>query len=167
MAVSDGGEIVLARFVDGASDSLWMMASSGASWPITNDRPAAAAFFPKSRNAVVTDPSGASLVLETDGAAARIPLVASSESPSVFSSVSTSEDGRQVFLADANSGVITIVDMETQTPTFVDCRCRPTGFYRLKGTSVFRLTEPSGEPVMVLDASSNEPRIVVIPTGGR
>ena len=80
-----------------------------------------------------------------------------------FSAVSTSEDGRRVFLTQVNSGNVAIVDTETQTSVMLDCQCRATGLYRLKGTSVFRLTETSREPTTVLDASAAEPRVVLIP----
>jgi hypothetical protein len=39
----------------------------------------------------------------------------------------------------------------------------PTGFRPLKGTSVFRLSDPADGPVAVLDASSAEPRIIILP----
>jgi hypothetical protein len=79
-----------------------------------------------------------------------------------FSSISASDDGRSVFLADGSTGNIAIVDAQTGISTLTSCSCKPTGFKHLKGTSIFRLTETSSSPLMVLDASS-QARVIPIP----
>ena len=58
---------------------------------------------------------------------------------------------------------VTIADLETGVSTVLSCDCVPTGFRPLKGTSVFRLSDPADGPVAVLDASSAEPRIMILP----
>jgi hypothetical protein len=165
LAVSDDGTIALMRFVEEESAALWVMDSSGASWPLSTDRPSAAAFLPNSSDAIIAEDATQSAFLAVDlrGAATRMPLIAAEEGITAFASVAASEDGRRVFLADVNSGNIAIVDMETRRHELLSCQCAITGFHRLKGTSVFRLNEVSRQPVMVLDASGTEPRIVVIP----
>jgi hypothetical protein len=165
VAVSDDGAVALVRFDGPDSSSLWALDSSGTSWRVAVDQPSAVAFFPNSSNAVVGDDAtqSAFLILDVRRLAARIPLLSRGEHVRAFASASTSEDGRRVFLADAKSGNIAIVDTETLTPVFVHCDCRATGLHRLKGASVFRLTETSRDPMMVLDASEAEPRILVIP----
>jgi hypothetical protein len=45
----------------------------------------------------------------------------------------------------------------------LSCGCQPTSLHRLRGNSVFRLNDPSEQPVMVLDASGSQPRIVIVP----
>jgi hypothetical protein len=165
LAVNDDGTIALVKFVDATGPGLWVLASSGGPWRVSLDRPSAAAFFPNRRDAIVTDDATRSvfLILDVDRAAIRVPLIYADENVTGFSSISASEDGRRVFLADAGSGQITIVDVETRTTVQASCQCRLAGLHRLNGTAIFRLSEPSLEPVMVLDASSDPPRIVVIP----
>ncbi len=184
IAISDDGSIALGIFAEAGKAALWTMDGSGAPRSVSSDQPSGVAFFPNQHNAIVTDDAtqSAFVVMDVGNAATEMPLI-SADGGNSFSSVSASEDGQKVFLADANSGTITIVDMQTRTPTSLACQCQPTGFYQLKGTSVFQLTEPSSgqseapgsrlampsthkqslEPTMVLDAGSGVPRIVVIP----
>jgi len=165
LTVSDDGTIALMRVVDSDNAGLWVVGSSNGPWRISLDRPSAAAFFPNRRDAVVTDDAtrSAFLMRDIDHAGTQVPLLSAADGIETFSSVSVAKDGRRVFLADASSGVITTVDVETRTPILASCQCRPTGLYRLSGDSIFRLTESSGEPMMVLDASSSDPRISIIP----
>ena len=97
-----------------------------------------------------------------DQAANLFPLL-SADDGEVFSGVSVADDGRRVFLAEARSGVITTLDIETGSSAQMSCQCRPTGLYRLAGKSVFRLTDRSNEPIAILDASSDDPRLGIIP----
>jgi WD40 repeat protein len=78
------------------------------------------------------------------------------------SSVAVSGNGQEVFI-QGNSGKVAIVDTETLRSTVVDCDCRPGGLHRLKGDSIFQLTNATGEPMTVLDHSSGSPRIFIIP----
>jgi len=90
------------------------------------ERPSAAAFFPNSHDAIVTDDATRSAFLTMDvvHAATLVPLFfAPAES---FSSVSVAEDSGRVFLADGRSGVITTVDVKTGISLPVSCQCRPT-----------------------------------------
>jgi hypothetical protein len=164
LAVSDDASVALVRFVDDDSVSLWVLDSAGASWPVAVDQPSAFAFFPNTTDVIVADNATQSvfLVLTIRGAAARVPLTSAADGMKAFLAVSASEDGRRVFAADAD-GNIGVVDIQTRQSVLLSCQCRPTGLYRLRGRSVFRLNEVSRQPAMVLDASSDEPRILVIP----
>jgi hypothetical protein len=114
---------------------------------------------------IVTDEASQSVVLIRDVAqtAARFSLVSPEDGIGSFSSATASDDGRRVFLADAKSGNIAIVDLETREHILASCGCEASSLHRLKGNSVFALNEASDEPIMVLDASSREARILVIP----
>src|ERR1051326_8192905 len=164
LAVSDDGTLVLAKVSDGQDAGLWVLSSNGP-WRTSLDSPSAATFFPNRHDAVVTDDSTrtAYLMMDIDHAASQIPLASAGNGVESFSNAAVAEDGQRVFLADTGSGVITAVDMQTQTSILISCQCRPTGLYRLSGNSVFRLTEPSDGPMMLLDASSGDPRIGIIP----
>jgi DNA-binding beta-propeller fold protein YncE len=164
LAISDDGTLVLAKVSDGQDAGLWVLSSNGP-WRISLDSPSAATFFPDRHDAVVTDDSTrtAYLLMDIDHAASQIPLASAGDGIESFSNAAVAEDGQRVFLADTGSGVITAVDMQTQTSILISCQCRPTGLYRLSGNSVFRLTEPSDGPMMLLDASSGDPRIGIIP----
>jgi hypothetical protein len=166
IAISDDGSLALVRSVEEDRAVLWVINSAGASLPIAVDQPSAAAFFPNSANAIVADDASGSsyMFLDVANAATRIPLTSpATGGMRLFSSAAVSDDGRRVFLAEVNSGNVAIVDMETLQSTVLSCQCQATGLYRLKGSSVYRLNETSREPMMVLDASTAEPRIVLVP----
>jgi DNA-binding beta-propeller fold protein YncE len=165
MAVSDDGGIVLIKAFESGTEGLWIVNASGATGRILLDRPSAAAFFPNRRDAVVTDDTTQSVFLISDvgNASTQMLLISAAGNVANLSSVSTSADGQRVYVADAESGSIAIVDMSIRQPVWLSCQCRPTGFYPLKGASTFRLTEPSTEPMMALDASLPEPRILFMP----
>jgi len=165
VAISDDGTVALLKSIADGGASLWVMDSTGALSRLLVDRPSAAAFLPNRHDAIVTDDASPSalLIMDVDRAGTQVPLVSGLEGMNTFSSVSVSDDGTQAFLADINAGAVAVVDLTTLKANVLSCLCRPTGFYRLKGNSIFRLNEPSRAPVMVLDGSSAEPRIVVIP----
>ena len=164
IAVSDDGSVVLAKFVDSGTAELWMMNSSGALQRLPVDQPSAAAFFANRNDAIISSDAtqSAAILLDAGQRAMQVPLVSAINGMAGFSSIAASDDGGRVFLEDAESGNIAIVDVQTRTSVVVPCGCRPTGFYHLKGNSIFGLSEASQQPIRVLDASSTVPRIVFI-----
>jgi hypothetical protein len=165
IAVSDDGSVVLARFVDSGTAGLWMMNSSGAVQRLPMDQPSAAAFFANRNDAIVGSAAtqSATIIMNAGQTATQVPLVSTIDGMAGFSSIAASDDGGRVFLGDATSGNIAVVDVQTGQSIVVPCGCQPTGFYHLKGNSIFGLNAPSQEPIRVLDASSTVPRIVFIP----
>ncbi len=161
----DGGTVLFTAVGDDDRSTLWVMDASAASWLLSSDQPAAATFVPKTNDAIIAENAtqSASLVLDLRHGAIRVPLLAAQEGVTSITAASASEDGKRVFFADAASGNVAVVDMETQQLTLLPCGCRVTSFSPLKGTSIYRLNESSREPTMVLDASTALPRIVVIP----
>jgi len=165
LAISDDGTVAIVKAVDSDDAGLWVVASSNGPWRVPLDRAAAAAFFPKRRDAVVTDDAtrSAFLMLNIDQAGTLVHFFSAPDGIEVFSSVSVAEDSGRLFLADAHSGVIATVNTETRMAVMTSCGCQPTGLHRLSGNSIFRLTESSSEPLVILDASSDEPLIGIIP----
>jgi hypothetical protein len=165
LAVSDDGAVVLAKFVDSEGAGLWMMNSSGAVQRLPVDQPSAVAFFSNRQDAIVSDDATQSAVIIMDAGqtAVPVPLVSAIDGMAGFSSIAASADGGRVFLADAKSGNIATVDVQTGQFVVALCGCQPAGFYRLKGNSIFSLNEASQQPISVLDASSVQPRMLIIP----
>ena len=98
-----------------------------------------------------------------DGPANRVPLASFGEGFDLISSVAASDDGQRVFISSKSSGTVTIVDLATGLSSALPCNCQTSGLFRLKGNSVFRLSDLSDRPVALLDASSPAPRVIVIP----
>jgi hypothetical protein len=148
---------------ESVTDQLWSIGASG-TWPLGTASSAVGAFFPNRHDAVIADDATQTVftVSNIDQAAMRAPLLQTADGIDSFSNVAVSGDGASVFVA-SKTGQIAVVDMQTRQPRFVDCQCRPDGFYRLTGNSIFQLTHASDQPTTVLDNSSTEPRVFIIP----
>jgi hypothetical protein len=90
-------------------------------------------------------------------------LISLNKPAGTFIDVATSQDGSLMFVLTPESQEVTIVDAKTYTSTVIPCSCSPTGFRRLKGNSVFLLDKPPADLLHVLDVSSPEPQVLVIP----
>ena len=165
LSISDDGAVVLIKTTTDQGSGLWVINSSGAVSRLPIAQPSAAAFFANKEDAIVSDDAtqSAFIVMDAGRAATQVPLVSAIDGMTGFSSIAASDDGGKVFLQDGSSGKVAIVDVQTRTWNVMGCGCQATGLMRLKGNSVFRFANASTQPVMVLDASGIEPRIVVVP----
>jgi hypothetical protein len=122
------------------------------------------AFLPRRYDAIFADADTQEifLVLDLNGTGNRIPLLSLNGSAGTFINVGASQEGRLLYAVSAGSQELTIVDAETYTSTAIDCSCWPTRLKRLKGNAVL-LDAPPAALLHVLDVSTAEPRIVVIP----
>src|SRR5262245_11244462 len=76
--------------------------------------------------------------------------------------VQFSNDGVTAYTANA-TGSITAVDLATGSAQTISCRCRPDSLQPMASGRLFRLTGIFGAPPMLLDVSTNEPRIWFVP----
>jgi len=164
MAVSDDGILALLNFADAGARTLWLIDRSGALRRLSSIQPAVFTFVENRHDAVVADEGARQVYVfrDIDGAASRIPLLPVG-SPGGFTAVAASADARRVFIAREQAGGVTIVNLDGFTSVTIPCGCRPTGLHPLKGAALFRLTEPSTDPMTILDASTSPPRTLVIP----
>jgi hypothetical protein len=72
-------------------------------------------------------------------------------------------DAVRVLVANAGTANLTILARDGAPSVFIPCGCQPAGLTRLAGNSVYRLTEPSKDPMWLLDAGGSEARILAIP----
>lgn len=165
LAISDDGTLALLNFRDGDTSTLWALSATGARWQLPAARPTAANFLNGRHDIVVADDAAQEVFLlrGIDGQSTRIPVAAFREGFDAISGVATSDDGRQVFITSQSAGSVTIVDLTTGSAAALPCNCEASGLYRLKGNSVFRVSDLTSSPVALLDASSAEPRVIVIP----
>src|SRR5262245_43941491 len=80
-----------------------------------------------------------------------------------FAAVAASPAGRLMFAAYQGTEHALVVDLRAARTAVVPCQCKPTVLSRLRGTSVFRLNGLANGPLTVLDASSPNPRTLIIP----
>lgn len=165
MAVADDGTLVLLNFADGDTTALWAVSFTGSRWLVAAARPSAANFIKGRHDVVVADDAAQEvfLILGVDGTANRVPVASFGEGFDSISSVAASDDSQRIFISSKGAGTVTIVDLATGLSSALPCNCQTSGLHRLKGNSVFRLSDLSDRPVALLDASSPEPRVIVIP----
>jgi len=165
MAVSDDGKLALLNFADGGSAELLLITSNGLQWLVPANRPSAQSFLPGRHDAVIADDGTQEVfqLLNADQAAARVPLVSFGDGFDAISAVSTSADGQRVFVTSAHSENVTVLDLQTMVSGSVPCGCQSSGLQRMKGSEIFRLSDASAGPIALLDASSSQPRVILVP----
>ncbi|MCE5310519.1 MAG: hypothetical protein LLG20_23010 [Acidobacteriales bacterium] len=121
-------------------------------------------FAGDSQDALVADASANSIFLMADvGGSAQTVLLGSAREGIADPSWIKAPDNKRVLVANAGTGAITVLYRDGTSPLSIQCGCTITGLNPLGGGAVYRLTEPSSEPLLLLDAGGLEPRLVVVP----
>ncbi|HET9942456.1 MAG TPA: hypothetical protein VFR05_03885 [Terriglobia bacterium] len=164
IAVSDDAKLAL---VNAGSDirTLSVVQENGSTSPVSGTQPSRMTFISGRPDAVIADDAAQEVfVLQgLDQNPVRAPGIVFRDSAREFSAVGASRDARWIFVAQRDSEDISILDLETRAVRVVPCHCKPTTFFPMKGVSVFRLNGFSNGPITVLDASSSNPRTLIIP----
>ena len=166
MAVSDDGEAVLLATTEQQHGALVLLARDGQSRVLTLlGKAPSISFFPGTHNALVADEQNNAVLLVQDvtGAAITSTLAGTQEGINRPVAVEASEDGRFTFVASANSHTISTLDLQSGKMSSLACNCTPTGLYRMRGHSIFRLNELSDSNLQVLDGGAAEPRVLFVP----
>jgi hypothetical protein len=167
-AIADDGTLALLTFVRADNEAtLWLLNSRGMRWPIAALNPTAVSFVQGRHDAIIGDAEAQTvdLIRGIDEDAARQNLTAFGEGFDSISDVAATPDGRFVFVTTSSSDKVTVVDLAAGSSVVLPCNCRASGLHRLNGAAIFRLSEPADGPVAVMDFSSAEPRVVIIPVG--
>jgi hypothetical protein len=164
IAVSDDAQLGIVSIGKSENNGLWAVNTSGA-WLLTASGRSVMTFLPQRHDAVVVEDAlqEVSVLHDIDGSPSRLPLFMFTEEQRSFSGVAISGDGRTALVTQHGSENITILDLATGSPAVLACGCKPRGLFPLKDASAFRLNGLSGGPISVLDVSSQDARIVLIP----
>ncbi|MGE5568091.1 MAG: hypothetical protein ACM3S5_03545 [Rhodospirillales bacterium] len=162
IAVADDGRSVLAAAREGEGAESVMLLSPGMTPRLlgTAGRVAAAAFFAGRPDAVLADTSAEAVVWIRDvqGAAEFVSLHGEFAKAAA---VQATEDGRKILVA--GEGTVTTVNLEGGEQVVSRCECSISALDRLRGDSVFRVTELSAGPTWLFDAGSPAARFVFVP----
>jgi len=155
LAVSDDGLTVAA----GTSGAVAIVSAGGASATVAITA-AALAFLPGKRDLLVIDAAANQLVLVRNGT----PQLLAGPEDGIADAVAlaASDDGARVFVANREGGILT-VGIESGARVFTPTRQAASGFYRLRGDSLFRVTELSAGPAWIFDGGAGGPRMLFIP----
>ena len=164
LAVDDAGTSLYLAAGTAETVGLYRIGMDGASQFLVSFRSVAALRLSSSGSeALVADSTAAAVYAIRDLAGAgAVETLASGRDGLVTPIAIESDSAGRVFVAD-QAGNVTILDRGQGSILSLPCGCAPTGLFRLSGTATFRLTEPSGGPMWVLDASGTDARIVGVP----
>jgi hypothetical protein len=166
MAVSDDGEAVLVATAGSQNGALHLLTRDSQSRVLTLlGKASAISFLPGTRSALVADEQNDTVLLLQDvtGAATIASLAGASEGIAQPVGVEASEDNRFAFVANAKTRSISAVELQTGRLSHLACSCSPTGLFRMRGNSIFRLNELTDANIQLLDVGIGEPRVLFVP----
>lgn len=162
-AVSDDGAHLLLSAGAGGTEAIYLLdAEGGWRFLLSTGKTAAAAFLAGGSEAVVADGAW-NRVAWARASGEVIPLAGEAEGISDPVAVSVSRDSRRVFVANAGTRTIAVLDLEGGPAALVACQCQLTGLERMQGNAVFRLSDLTADPMWVFDGDAPEARIVFVP----
>jgi hypothetical protein len=163
IAVSDDGQEVILVSGDQDAGTVWQLGAGGSFLQLPLSAPAVVAYRAKAHVAVAVTRSGDLYTVQSaaDGGAVR-QFYAGDDQTSDPVAAQFSTDGARAYTANAR-GTVAAIDLQSGSMAAVSCQCTPSALEALSTASLFRLTEISGRPVMLFDASSSTPRIWFVP----
>jgi len=166
LAVNDQGDALLAAVSERDSGSLYSLTVGGQPKlvsPVT--RVMAVRFLHDSNDAIVADYDANEVLLIRNVLTNPEPLVMASARDGVQRpvAVASSPDNQRIFAANSEPGAVAVISPEGGAPELIACNCRATELSAVRGGSMFRLSSATNAPIMLLDASQPEARMLFIP----
>jgi hypothetical protein len=165
MAISSLGN-VMAGFSDGTSGSLQLFSAGAPAGRFMADagHPSAIAFSLDGALAVATDRLWNQVVLFQDiSTGARIQLAEGADGISDPVGIFLSRDAGSAYVANAGSHSVSVIPLAGGAARSFPCDCILRGMQRLRGDSIFALTEKADEPVTLFVAGDSDPYFVTVP----
>jgi hypothetical protein len=163
-AIADDGDALIVSTKDAASPFLLLGGGFMSSLPVS-ERASVAAFRPGSHDVLIANRMNNQILLLQDvlGAMSIQPVAGATDGIAGPTAVEFSADGSKAFVANSLPGSIATLDLNAHTVSVTPCGCRPTGLHRLATPSLFRLNEPSDQPMLLFDAGGSSPRVLFVP----
>jgi len=162
-AISDDGAHLLLSAGASEWEAVYLLdAEGGWRFLLSTGKTAAAAFLAGSTDTVIADGAW-NRVAWVRASGEIVPLAGEAEGVSEPVAVSVSRDNRRVFVANAGSRAVAVLDFEGGPASLVACQCELTGLERMQGNAVFRLSDPTADPMWVFDGDAREARVVFVP----
>jgi hypothetical protein len=163
-AISDDGQLLLTAnpAADAGGLLLFTGAAGSAALPVAGSA-AAIAFRAGSDDALVaTEDDRIWLARSVSGQPAYQILLDRDSGFSSAVAVEFAASGSRIYAVSADGGIVGL-DVGGGTPALLSCQCKATGLIRLNGGTAFRLNDPSGSAVYLLDAGGAQERVVFVP----
>jgi len=165
LGVSDGGRAVLAASA-GEPAPVWLATQdAGQRLLYTAAGSPSVAFLVGSQDAAIADGAAGAVVFVRDpaGQPQVTQIGGPSEGVSHPVAIAAAQDNSRIFVANAEPAGVVSLSLTGEGPATQPCACTLTGLERMAGGSVFRLNEPGGGPVWLLDAAAAPMRVVFVP----
>jgi hypothetical protein len=166
LTVDDSAEAVVVGFSGVANDAIVALGVDGSVRTLTGARSASAScFLSGTRDVLIADGPASRVYLLKDVTGTAEPLLLAEDTTTFVdpAAVAASKDNKQAFVVSSGMPGVARIDLAGGGVTFTPCNCAPSQLTPLSGKAVFRLTEPSSEPMWLFDADAAEPRIVFVP----
>lgn len=159
--ISDDGQTVAI----GVSGGLFLSSYGAQPWLAASiSHPAAIAFLHSSADAVIADDVQNTIYSLSGGQV--FPVASAGDGISTPVAIGISNDNQRIFVANAQSNSIATISPAGSAAAPLSCNCSLTGLFPTNTDSVFRLTDFTGKPVLLFDASRQMPRITFVPLNG-
>lgn len=163
--ISDDGMTVAVGISDGNAGSLFLQKLGQPARLIASMRhPSAITFLHRSDNAVVADDVDNTIYALSGGQVFSVATADAGISGPV--AIASSNDNGRVFVGNSQTGSVITLGASGPIGGPQYCNCTLSTLQPLNVDSVFRLTDFSGGPVVLLNASGVSPRMIFVPVKG-
>jgi hypothetical protein len=173
LAVSDDGKAVLCGIQESGVGLVYLSSFEQEDYEPTWRTEVAAvcgevsevAFLRNSKNALVADRARDRVfrLQKTPAGFAQVSVASLEDGVCGPVALALSDDGSRVFIANSGSSSILIKGLMEGVSYLLPCKTLPTKLARMNGQSVYQLTDVSGGPLLILDASEAEPNVYFVP----
>jgi hypothetical protein len=166
-AIGDDGSLLLSSSIAGGGEALFWIGTDGTALQLASlQKTASILLWNAGKSAVVTDRAGNQIWgIQNPGASAAITLLASdADGVSSPAGAALSQDGKQVWIANAGSQNVLGIDLGTRATVSLGCGFDLTTLLPTADGFSFRLNHPGNGPLWILDtAPGSGPRVVFVP----
>jgi hypothetical protein len=169
LAVSEDGEILLFGFSDNATGVVYSTSSASVfRQAAVAGHATALAFIGAGNNALLADRSRSQIVLleNITGSVLALPLAGEAEGVIHPTAIQTLPNSSLAVITSRESTHLCVLNWEDRTLQQWPLSIKASALQPLRGTQMLQLTNFAGGPLWMLDHSSQEPRLLLIPFVG-
>ncbi len=166
LAVRDDGQQVILAMQEGDGDAVYAGDSKGEMHGVARLGKITAIEYMRQGNDVLLADAGTSQILRIREADLKVETLAALTSGGEGLrpvALAVSDDNQRLFIAAEGQGQLYVLSLQNGQVVHLAFSGKATGLNRLKGNSVFRLNELSGEPLLVLNGELSEPEVAFVP----
>jgi hypothetical protein len=164
LAISDQDGIVLLAASAGDSGALFLLkAGTGPQLVAPLGQASAVRFLENSHDALIADSARSEIVLVRDVAGAAGRMVLAGEQDGIVKPIDVAAFNHNQRVLATSTSAVALLALDGSVPSLLPSSGNLTGISQLGAGAVFRLSEPSGDPMVLLDAGNDQPRLLFVP----